>query len=165
MSASVTKSVLIVYGEGGHQAQMRRLLSRFTELRADGVRVIAVVEAGAHVMHDAAITEQLQPLRAKAKSTALMLSLMNFCRAVRTSYQLIRTHNVGFVLSTGPGIAIPVAVAAKLRGVRVSHVETWSRFYSSSWTARFLYLLASDFYVQNKELLSIFPKATWSGRL
>ena len=116
-------------------------------------------------MDDAAITEQLQPLRAKAKSTALMLSLMNFCRAVRTSYQLIRTHNVGFVLSTGPGIAIPVAVAAKLRGVRVSHVETWSRFYSSSWTARFLYLLASDFYVQNKELLSIFPKATWSGRL
>ena len=46
MSASVTKSVLIVYGEGGHQAQMRRLLSRFTELRDDGVRVIAVVEGG-----------------------------------------------------------------------------------------------------------------------
>jgi UDP-N-acetylglucosamine:LPS N-acetylglucosamine transferase len=165
MSASVTKSVLIVYGEGGHQAQMRRLLSRFTELRDDGVTVIAVVEAGADVMDDAAITEQLQPLRAKTKSTALIHSLMNFCRAVLRSHQLIRMHNVGFVLSTGPGIAIPVTVAAKLRGVKVSHIETWSRFYSSSWTARFLYLLASDFYVQNKELLSIFPKATWSGRL
>ena len=165
MSTSVTKSVLIVYGEGGHHAQMRRLLSRFTELRDDGVKVIAVVEAGAHVMDDAAITEELQPLRAKTRSTALIFSLMNFCRAVIRSHQLIRTHNVGFVLSTGPGIAIPVTVATKLRGVRVSHIETWSRFYSSSWTARFLYLLASDFYVQNKELLSIFPKATWSGRL
>ncbi len=165
MKTSYTRSMLIVHGEGGHQAQMRRLLSRFSELRRDGITVIAVQESGAQVMDVASVTEQLQPLRAKTRRTALFISLMNFCYAVFTSYHLMHKHNVWFVLSTGPGIAIPIAVAARLRGVNVSHIETWSRFYSSSWTAKFLYVLATDFYVQNKELLSVFPKATWSGRL
>ena len=165
MSASVTKSLLIVYGGGGHQAQMRRLLDRFSELHHDGIKVIAIQEAGAHVMEEAVTTEQLQPLRAKLKSTILVTSLVTFFRSVISTYLLMRKHNVGFVLSTGPGIAIPVAIAARVRVVRVTHIETWSRFYSSSWTGRFLYLLANDFYVQNKELLSVFPKATWSGRL
>lgn len=165
MTLSPRKSVLIVYGEGGHQAQMRRLLSRFPELPHDGVRVIAIQESGAQVMDVAAVTRCLQPLRAKTKSTAAFTSGVNFCTAVFTSYRLMAKHDVGFVLSTGPGIAIPVAVAARLRGVSVSHIETWSRFFSSSWTAKFLYFLATDFYVQNKELLSVFPKATWAGRL
>lgn len=165
MTPSLSKSVLIVYGEGGHQAQMRRLLGRFSELQRDGVRVIAIQELGAQVMDIASVTTHVQPLRAKTKRTAILISGVNFCRAVVTSYRLMAAHDVGFVLSTGPGIAIPVAVAARLRGVSVSHIETWSRFFSSSWTAKFLYFLATDFYVQNKELLSVFPKATWSGRL
>ena len=76
---------------------MRRLLSRFTKLRADGVKVIAVIESGAHVMDDAAITEQLQPLRAKAKGTALMLSGMNRRRSYKPSTDPHPQRRVCFV--------------------------------------------------------------------
>jgi UDP-N-acetylglucosamine:LPS N-acetylglucosamine transferase len=75
-------------------------------------------------------------------------------------------HSVKAVISTGPGISILTALFFKLfTKAKVIHVETWSRFYSKSLTGRILYRLSDFFFVQNEELLKLYPKAIYRGRL
>lgn len=81
------------------------------------------------------------------------------------TFRLLRKHKFKVIISTGPGIAISAGIAAKLFRVKIIHIETWSRFYSKSFTGRIMYKLADKFYVQNEELLKIYPKAIYSGRL
>ncbi|HAS0848176.1 TPA: polysaccharide biosynthesis protein, partial [Enterobacter hormaechei subsp. xiangfangensis] len=81
------------------------------------------------------------------------------------TFLIIRRTNCRAIVTTGPGIAISAAIAAKLLNVKIIHIETWSRFTTRSFSGRIMYHLASKFYVQNESLLQLYPKAIFSGRL
>ncbi|HAO9336376.1 TPA: polysaccharide biosynthesis protein, partial [Escherichia coli] len=50
-------------------------------------------------------------------------------------------------------------------GTKVIYIETWSRFTTYSLSGRIMYRLSNKFYIQNKSLLELYPKAIYSGRL
>ncbi|WP_281544097.1 PssD/Cps14F family polysaccharide biosynthesis glycosyltransferase [Grimontia sp. SpTr1] len=90
--------------------------------------------------------------------------LRHILRVSRIS-MLILFSRKACVISTGPGISILPSILVRLRGGKVIHVETWSRFSSQSLTGKYMKYIATDFYVQNESLLNVYPKAKFSGRL
>jgi UDP-N-acetylglucosamine:LPS N-acetylglucosamine transferase len=78
---------------------------------------------------------------------------------------VLRRVRPAAVLSTGPSVAVPICVLARLTGVRVIFVETGSRVTALSTTGRIMYRVAHLFFVQWPELLHECPRAIYAGRL
>jgi UDP-N-acetylglucosamine:LPS N-acetylglucosamine transferase len=69
------------------------------------------------------------------------------------------------VLTTGPAVAVPVCLMARLLGVSVVFVETGSRIHGLSSTGRFMRRIASLYFVQWEDLRPLVPRAIFAGRL
>jgi len=70
------------------------------------------------------------------------------------------------VITTGPALAVPVSLVAKLLGVRIFFIETGSRIHRLSATGRIMRYLADLFFVQWEDLLPAAPRrARFAGRL
>ncbi|GLS89026.1 hypothetical protein GCM10007916_00930 [Psychromonas marina] len=156
------KSVLLCFGEGGHTAQMNRLVSKLIEPLSDFDLVsISDVKKKPEWSARHIVTGEL---RGKHKHSDILFNNGPF-KIVKSLRSAIKNNNFQAMISTGPGIAIIAALLFKVYGIKVVHVETWSRFTTKSLTGRVMYLLADRFYVQHKSLLSIYPKAIYAGVL
>jgi len=69
------------------------------------------------------------------------------------------------ILSSGAGIAVPIAVFGRLGGAKIIHVETGSRVYTMSSTGKAMYRIAHLFFTQWEPLQKEYPKAIYAGRL
>lgn len=155
------KIVFLIAGEGGHYEQARRLYSNMANDLPNEIIVLTDVlnkKINPELTHF-----ELGNFRGKDGFT-----LMEFTLHLKSIYSVIKpliSGNEISVISTGPGIAIVPSLIVKFFGGKIVHVETWSRFYSKSGAGKIMYHLADKFYVQNKELLELYPKAVYSGRL
>jgi beta-1,4-N-acetylglucosaminyltransferase len=155
--------LLVVLGEGGHTTEMLNLVdllgdryeyhyivSKQDTLSADRIRTHGQV----HYL-----------LRPRGKDTPLPFAVL---RTVVTTFQAVRVLlrvRPKAILSTGPAIAVPVAIVGKLLGARVIFVETGSRIRTVSITGKFMYLWADLFIVQWPQLRVKLPRAIYAGRL
>lgn len=156
------KVVLAAFGEGGHESQMNRLINGLKS----GLSLPVISLTDSTREYDWAKKRILLPeVRDKHRKDTLG-SLKRIARLFKMFRQIASNYDVEAVISTGPGVAFFVALYFKyFAGAKVVHVETWSRFYSSSMTGKLIYRIADKFYVQNEELLAFYPKAEFSGRL
>ncbi|EGR2460842.1 PssD/Cps14F family polysaccharide biosynthesis glycosyltransferase [Vibrio cholerae] len=153
--------VLFVAGEGGHLEQFRRLYSLLeSKINSDRKILITDVPRKIDINIDCFFLGCL-----REKSGFHLKSLFSYIKKIFELYKFLSKENKISMISTGPGISLGCAVIVKIFGGRVIHIETWSRFYSKSITGKFMYYLSDKFYVQNIELLSLYPKAIYSGRL
>ena len=81
------------------------------------------------------------------------------------SWKILRACKPDAVLSTGPSVAVPVCLLARLSGVKVIFVETGSRVTALSLTGKILYRVADLFFVQWPDLAARLPRAIYAGRL
>ncbi|BDX07653.1 PssD/Cps14F family polysaccharide biosynthesis glycosyltransferase [Planctobacterium marinum] len=165
MVKSKKPALLLVYGEGGHAEEMRRLLAAVSESLVARLALVAITEAGAKNIDPRVVRYNVNEVRDKQSGINLVGLLRSLNSLLKQTIHVFSANDVRYVLTTGPGLAIPVALFARLRGIKVLHVETCCRFYSKSITGRFMALLASEFWVQNEELLTLYPKAKYCGRL
>jgi UDP-N-acetylglucosamine:LPS N-acetylglucosamine transferase len=154
--------VLLVYGSGGHAAQMKRLVDGIKARKID-LSFVAIAET------DRAIVDTVQqysvpPLRSKYRRI-FPHSARSWLTVIGLTALAVRRYRILSMISTGPGIAIPAALVCCALGKPVVHFETWSRFRTRSLAGKVLYRVASRFYVQNKEQLSLYPEASFNGRL
>ena len=159
--------ILLVYGSGGHNEQMKRIYTgllandkmnhfNFISMCDDDVKNILTEE----VYTVSSVTDKFSYLLLVLKLPVKLLSI------IQTSHKVKNEHTITSVISTGPGISIIVSLFFKaFTNAKIIHVETWSRFYSKSLTGRFMYIIADKFFVQNEELLHLYPKAIYKGRL
>jgi UDP-N-acetylglucosamine:LPS N-acetylglucosamine transferase len=154
--------VLLVYGEGGHEAQMMRLATGLSA--SNHQKFIALTDSSKrHAWCDDYFL--VNEVRGKHRSQWFG-TVSNVLRIFKQLASIRKQHKVQALISTGPGLSVIAAVFVKiLCGARIIHVETWSRFYSRSLTGRVMYWLADVFYIQNHKLASLYPKAVYSGRL
>ena len=68
-------------------------------------------------------------------------------------------------MTTGAGVAVPFCYVGRLFGARVVFIESFSRITEPSLTARLVYPVANDFFVQWPELQSRFRRARFEGQL
>jgi UDP-N-acetylglucosamine:LPS N-acetylglucosamine transferase len=155
--------LLVVLGEGGHTTEMLNLV----DLLGDRYEYHYVVSKQDALSADQIrIHGQVHPLlRPRSKDTSLPIAAL---RTVVTTFQalrvLLRVRPKG-ILSTGPAIAVPVAILGKLLGARVIFVETGSRIRTVSMTGKIMYRWADLFFVQWPQLKKRLPRAIYAGRL
>lgn len=70
-----------------------------------------------------------------------------------------------YIISTGAGAVIPFCILGKIFGSKLIFIESFAKVQTPTITGRVLYRFADKFYVQWEELLSVYEKAEFKGRL
>jgi len=155
--------VMIVLGGGGHTAQMIKLV----ELLGERYEYIYVVS----------YNDKLSISKIKREGRICYLSkpriygeswLITLLRSLASSIQaffIVATTRPDTIISTGPGIAIPLIIAGKIFKSKIIFIEDWSRIRTASLSGRIAYFFADLFFIQWPELKRIYPKGIYAGRL
>ncbi|MDN4503158.1 PssD/Cps14F family polysaccharide biosynthesis glycosyltransferase [Alteromonadaceae bacterium BrNp21-10] len=158
------KTVLLVYGMGGHAAQMNRLAEHFVPIDGKDKMYLTFSDQGnkpywsnKHILGE--------EIRDKQSSTGLFGLCKGILNSLTQSIKIFKMYNIRLVISTGPGAVIIPSIIARLLGVRVIHLETWSRIETYSFTGRLMYRIASEFWIQHRSLQMLYPKAKFVGLL
>lgn len=157
-------TVLTCYGRGGHESQMDRLMTNLYPHLSKNIEVFSVSDA---IKKPCWSDEHffINELRSKYRRNPFLV-LSNVATSLKCLCSIRLRSDVKCVISTGPGISLIAAIFFKVfSGAKIIHLETWSRFYSYSFTGYLMYYISDEFYVQNCELISLYPKAKYSGRL
>ncbi|MCS6843381.1 MAG: UDP-N-acetylglucosamine transferase subunit ALG14 [Caldilineales bacterium] len=159
--------VLVVLGEGGHTRQMLTLLDQlgpqydYHYLMADQDRL-----SEAQIRLPGPVYRVRRPrTKVEGRTDPLPVALLQTLRSLFEVWPLLRRIRPDVVLANGPSVAVPVVLLGKLAGARVIWLETASRVYSLSASARIVYPLADLFIVQWPQLRQRYPKAVYAGRL
>lgn len=164
----MTKTALLVYGSGGHNEEMIRLHSQLNEIlnrQKQNLHFISLCDddvrhyVSADVIIVPSITDKFSYIKLFMK---IPIAVLNTFRTLR---ELTKNHTIDYVITTGPGVGVICGVFFKLKKTKVISIENSSRFYSKSLTGRAMHYLADFFIVQNEELLELYDKAIYKGRL
>ncbi len=169
MAASRRQRLLIVLGAGGHTRQMLRLVDLlgpdydycyvvpdYDDISETKIRIPGPVYR---------IKQPREKRRGRTDNALIVLSRMP--GAMKTAWHILGDARPDAVIGAGPSLQIPIALAAKARGVPHIFVETASKIEFLSFTARIVYRLRlyDRFYVQWESLAQRYPHARYAGRL
>jgi beta-1,4-N-acetylglucosaminyltransferase len=162
--SSAPLHVLVVLGEGGHTKQCIRLVDLLGSSR---FRYSYVLVSGDHVSaQHVRVPGPMYPIARPANvKSHLLTRLIRLPLCMVQASAIIARARPDVVLSTGPGVAVPVCVMAKLIGSRVIYIESYSRVRTLSLTGRLMRHIADLFFVQWEDLLPHVPEAVFAGRL
>lgn len=159
---SKNDAVLLVYGAGGHSAQMNSFANKIVN-HIEGKSIISLSDVNVKPSWSIKHFETVE-FRSKYSFREFLFS-NSFFKIMKSIFLIKKKYTVSVVVSTGPGIALIAAVFFKLLGSKIIHIETWSRFETKSLTGSFMCFVADKFYVQHKSLLKYYPNAIYSGLL
>lgn len=155
--------LLVVLGEGGHTTELLHLV----DLLGDGYDYHYIVAA-----EDALSVSRIRrpgPVYTLRRPRHKSMSITQGAwRTVGVSWQTLRLLwqlRPTAILSTGPALAVPVAMMGKALGAQLIFIETGSRVKALSLTGRLLYPVADLFFVQWPQLQEKLPRAIYAGRL
>jgi beta-1,4-N-acetylglucosaminyltransferase len=86
-------------------------------------------------------------------------------RNLVVAWRTLRTVRPRILLTTGAGVAVPFAWLARLRGVKVVYIESFTRIESPSFSCRLVAPIADRVYAQWPELTSAVKKARYAGNV
>lgn len=158
------KAILFVYGVGGHKEEMQRLLKHLN-IKHDTMKMVAICEKNSK-MEGFDYSVEVPRMRSKyVKNMAIIEAIYSSFKSIYITLTVLKKYDINCLISTGPGLVIPISILFKLLFKKIIFIETWCRFDSKSLTGKVMHVLANVFYVQNKSLLSLYKKAVYSGRL
>jgi UDP-N-acetylglucosamine:LPS N-acetylglucosamine transferase len=154
--------VLLIFGEGGHQKEMELLIASLSKNQN-----IEFITLGPNKLLTPSLHHYYcDDVRDKNnRLTSIFLSLAGIYKLTRASFSALNKFHISGAISTGPGIAIIPFIIFKLFRKKTLFIESFCRFSTKSFTGKILYKVSRRFLVQNKELLALYPKAEYCGRL
>lgn len=162
----IKKNIIIfVAGEGGHFSQFNRIFEKinykFEQLYEHEVMLIT----DDNKVESNDLFKAIYVGNLRNKNGFNWHDIFYHLKRMFRFYIEMKKYDNICLISTGPGISILPSLIVRLLNGKVIHIETWSRFYSKSMTGKVMYYISNVFLVQNKTLLSVYPKAKYSGRL
>ncbi len=159
----MSKTLLLVLGEGGHSQEMLRLVELlgpeygYCYVLVDGDKVSAakIVRTG----------PAYRVIRPRDKTHNLVFDTLKAVLCGLQALVILLRCRPDAIVTSGPSVAVPVCVVAKLMRRRVIFVETGSRIHALSITGRIIYNFADLFFVQWPQLLPRYPRAIYAGRI
>lgn len=146
--------VLLVCTAGGHLLQLWSLRDAWSHY--DHAWVV-----GSHGGGD--VESVLEGERLFYAHSPAARSLKNLVRNTWLAWRLVGRLRPQVLVTTGAAVAVPFAWIARLRGVRVTYVETLARTDRPSLSCRMASPVADRLYVQWPELLSSLPRGRYAG--
>lgn len=157
------KKVLFVAGSGGHTSQLSILLQEIghryhSELMLEKTDKLGIEKfSRKYKIYTADVI--------RGKSEPMLTTLLRvFLNAIESMVILIQA-NPDCIVTTGPGLGIPICILGKIAGKKIIVIESWSRTKTKSYIGRVLYPFSDLFFVQWPEMLKLYPKAKYAGRL
>lgn len=89
--------------------------------------------------------------------------ILSFLRNLPKVLKLVSGQRPDVIVSTGASIAVSVAIAARLMGIRFIFIESLTRSQDLSISGKIVYYLSDEFYVQWPKLCEKYPKAQFKG--
>jgi beta-1,4-N-acetylglucosaminyltransferase len=156
--------VLVVLGEGGHSKQCLRLVDLLGSAKYKYSYVLVSDDevTAPQINVPGTVYRVVRPGNVKSNRLVVLVKLP-VC-LVQSAIVLLRARPDA-VLSTGPGVAVPISLLAKVVHTRVIFVESLSRVSKLSATGSFMRHVADLYLVQWPELLALAPRAIYAGRL
>jgi UDP-N-acetylglucosamine:LPS N-acetylglucosamine transferase len=166
-SSNVKKyTVFLCTGEGGHKTEIEKLLNIFRESEVLDKAVFIGILEGQCSGISGIKNHFLFALRRKNNVFISCLLFPGiFLYDVLKAIFLIIRYNPVALISTGPGSVLILAIIFKILKLKIIFIEDRARISTKSITGTFMYKLSDKFYVQNSELLNIYPDAIYSGLL
>ena len=162
----IGRSYVIIYGRGGHQAQMSRLLDLDLFKSEDKINLIAMTDSNRSISKRINQSYCFDEFRNKHSNLLTFLFLpWTTIQLIFYTFLILIKYKVSGVVVTGPGIAIIPCVIFRLLGKKTVVFESWSKFKEASYTAKILYQFSGLFVIQSKTLKKIFPKSSYFGKL
>jgi beta-1,4-N-acetylglucosaminyltransferase len=154
--------ILVVLGDGGHSAEMLRLLELLGPAHEYSYMMSMddVISEG-RIPWEGATYRVPEPF---GKYTTHR-NPVRVPRPILSQLIVLLRVRPKVILSTGAHIAVPISVFGKLMGVKIIHIETGSRVYTMSSTGKLMYRIADLFFVQWEPLQRDYSKAIYAGRL
>jgi beta-1,4-N-acetylglucosaminyltransferase len=90
-----------------------------------------------------------------------LLFFWNLWEAFRVFWRERPTH----LISTGAGLAVPLALVARAFGIKVMFIETFAAIHRPTLTGRLLYRIANRFVYQWPYLRDHYPAAQYAGTI
>ena len=155
--------LFLILGEGGHTTELLVL----ADLLGDGYEYAYLLVEGDEL--SARRIRRPGPLyrvpRVREKAHNLPRDAWRTLQCAWRSWQALRHARPAAVISSGPGMAVPACLLARLMGIPLIYVETGSRVRRLSLSGRLVYPFADLFFVQWPELAARYPRAVYAGRL
>lgn len=164
MFESKPEVVLLVYGKGGHTAQMENFLKKAPSNEFPPC-YITLTNAQ---LNFSGIIESYFCIDARDKHYWYKNLFVFIAYFIISTIQMIRIllkYNVVGMISTGPGLAVIPAIFCRGLGKKVIFFESWSRFTSPSIAGRIMHRLAHLFFIQHESMQKYYPKSVYMGRL
>jgi beta-1,4-N-acetylglucosaminyltransferase len=162
------QTVVIFAGAGGHLAQSQKFISKLLEetcQKGISCEIVRMTDVLVGATDDELIQiGELRPKHPQGLFHRLSMLFTHFVMTNRACAKVGKTRPRLYI-SFGPGSAILCSLFFKLYGVRIVHIESWSRFTTRSFTGLIMHKIADEFFVQNRSLLDVYPGAKWVGRL
>ncbi len=156
--------ILMVYGKGGHAAQMTRFIYGAPE-ELKNKQLIALSDVK---IKDEAFSHQFYCVEARDKFSYiknLFVFILHFFWALTQMANILIKYRVVTMISTGPGIAVLPGIICRLLGIKVIYFESWSRIFTPSLAGKIMYRIANLFFIQHESLQKFYPKSYFLGRL
>ncbi len=157
------KKVLFVAGSGGHIAQLSILLQTMGDKYNSELMLEKSDKLGLEKYSKKYKIYTADAIRGKRESI-----LVTLFRILLNSFQslvILIASNPEYIITTGPGLGIPICILGKIAGKKIIVIESWSRTRTQSYVGKVLYPFSDLFFVQWPEMLKQYPKAQYVGRL
>jgi len=156
------KAIICNFGTGGHNEQMKRLLSH---LHTENLTLIAQAPTNTSDGRFQVLSK-IHKVRQEYSSLGGTLAIPFFAiHGLLKTIKLYTEYDIRIFISTGPGIAVIPAIISKIFGSKVIYFESWSRFTKPSISGLLMYRIADVFFVQNEEIRKFYKNAHYMGRL
>lgn len=146
--------VLLVCSTGGHLQQMLALQPAWDPY--PHVWVTFDKSDSRSLLRDERVVYAYSPTNRSPK---------NLVRNLGLAWRTLRAVHPRMLLTTGAGVAVPFAWVARLRGVHVVYIESFTRIEGPSLSCRLIAPIAHRIYAQWPELTSVLPKARYAGNV
>jgi len=155
--------ILFVLGEGGHSAELLRLVDDLAE-----VGELVFIATTADRMADEWVpdgAEVVKVRRPRGKDTGTLAAIRDTVTSFGQAAWAVRRVKPTAVITSGPAIGLVVAVAGWIVGARVVFVETISRVTGLSLTGRLMRPVADRYFVQWPGAQADVKGSIYAGRL
>ena len=150
----VPRPVLLVASSGGHLAQLLALSPWWQTRRRSWV-----------TFNTPDAISQLDGEHVDFACHPTTRNIPNLIRNFSVAFRVLRRERPELIVSTGAAVAVPFFVLGYLFGIQTAYIEVYDRITTRTVSGRICRPLASGFYVQWDEQVSLYPGAQLIGRL
>ncbi len=155
--------MLVLLGEGGHTKEILILVDLLGREFAYGYVVTRQDPLSAEKIRLPGPIYRVT--RPRGKGDPAWRAGLKLLRTAAEALRVMLDFRPDALLTSGPALAVPFALWARLMGREVIFIETGSRVHQLSLTGRLMRYLATLFFVQWPQLQERCPWAIYAGRL